>query len=421
MFTYKKENQIPIKSWIPAEDYHKDQKMVTQVENLAQLPFAFSHIALSPDGHVGYGVPIGGILATKGVIIPNAVGVDIGCGMCAVKTSLTDIDTETLKKIMNEIRKAIPVGFNHHTEAQDASMMPDLVGQMIVKREYNSALKQLGTLGGGNHFIEIQKGSDGHIWIMIHSGSRNLGKQVADYYNRLAESLNSQWHSQVPKKWELAFLPIDSEEGRDYIREMNYCVDFAFANRSLMMDRIVDIFMEVMDLCNNPDHGLLDALSFRDEGRIGCPVCGHDESRRFGFDPIINIAHNYARMENHFGSNVMVHRKGATLATTDTIGIIPGSQGTKSYIVQGKGNPDSFNSCSHGAGRKMGRMEAQRNLNLEEEQKKLDNQGILHAIRGIKDLDEASGAYKPIDEVMKNQEDLVDILVELTPLGVIKG
>ena len=384
----------PIKMWLE----NIEEGALEQAKNLANLPFVFKHIAIMPDSHQGYGMPIGGVLATKNVIIPNAVGVDIGCGMCAVKTSLTDIDTETLKKIMGEIRKQIPVGFNHQKEAQDENLMPSISpltawNTIIMQQEYPKQLYQLGTLGGGNHFIEIQKGSDGYIWIMIHSGSRNLGKQVADHYNKLAVKLNEKWYSQVLKEWELAFLPINSEEGQAYIREMNYCVEFALANRKLMMDRILRIFKYFF------------------EGEID----------GFASEPMINIAHNYARMENHFGENVMVHRKGATLATKDTIGIIPGSQGTKSYIVRGKGNQESFMSCSHGAGRKMSRTKAENELNLEEEIKKLDDQNILHAIRGKKDLDEASGAYKPIDEVMKNQEDLVEILVELTPLGVIKG
>ena len=382
--------KLPIKMWL---NYIEDGALA-QAKNLANLPFAFKHIAIMPDSHQGYGMPIGGVLATKGVVIPNAVGVDIGCGMCAVKTSLTELDTETLKHIMGEIRKVVPVGFNKHKEKQEESLMPEIGGteidlRNVIGREYNNALKSLGTLGGGNHFIEIQKGSDGHIWIMIHSGSRNLGKQVADHYNKLAVELNKKWYSSVDTKQELAFLPLDSEEGKSYIREMNYCVDFAFANRLLMINRIKSIFT--------------------------------NEFKVVTYEPIINIAHNYARMENHFGENVMVHRKGATLADKNTIGIIPGSQGTKSYIVKGKGNAESFNSCSHGAGRKMGRGQAQRDLNLEEEVKRLDNMGVVHAIRGVKDLDEASGAYKDIDEVMENQKDLVEILVELTPLGVIKG
>ena len=368
-----------------------------QVKNLANLPFAFKHIAIMPDSHQGYGMPIGGVLATQNVIIPNAVGVDIGCGMCAVKTSLTEIDTEVLKKIMGEIRKAIPVGFNKHKVKQDLGFMPRHSGNLddrpIVKREYENAFYSVGTLGGGNHFIEIQKGNDGHIWIMIHSGSRNLGKQVADYYNKLAIELNKKWQSQIPEEWELAFLPEDSDEGQAYIKEMQYCVDFALANRKLMMERIVDIFQKQFT-AQSP---MFEPLEF------------------------INIAHNYAKKETHFGKEVWVHRKGATLASEDTIGIIPGSQGTKSYIVKGKGNIHSFKSCSHGAGRKMGRKQAERTLNLEEEIKKLDDQGVLHGIRGISQLDEAPGAYKDIDTVMKNQEDLVEILVELTPLGVIKG
>jgi len=365
-----------------------------QIKHLADLPFAFSHIAIMPDSHQGYGMPIGGVLATRDVIIPNAVGVDIGCGMCAVKTSLIELNTETLKKIMGKIRETVPVGFNHHKEKQDESLMPKGLDSYaerdypVVNQEFQSALKSIGTLGGGNHFIEIQKGSDGHIWVMIHSGSRNFGLKIAEHYNKLAIELNKKWFSSVPEEWELAYLPLESEEGKAYIREMNYAVEFALANRKLMMERIKDIF---------------------------------STETKCSFDEMINIAHNYARLENHLGHNVMVHRKGATLADKDTIGIIPGSQGTKSYIVKGKGNVLSFKSCSHGAGRKMGRKEAERTLNLEDEQKKLDDQGILHAIRGKGDLDEASGAYKDISIVMKNQEELVEILVELQPLGVIKG
>jgi|TARA_Y100000310_G_scaffold128033_1_gene127184 tRNA-splicing ligase RtcB len=393
MFIYKKENQLPIKSWILEEDYNADEKMVEQVENLAKLPFAFQHVALLPDGHVGYGMPIGGIMATKNVIVPNAVGVDIGCGVCAVKTSLTEIDTEILKKIMGEIRKLIPLGFKRHKEGQDMDWEFAGEGEIpkICLQEWSNASKSLGTLGGGNHFIEIQKGDDGHIWIMLHSGSRNLGFTVANFYNRLAVKLNQKWHSQVPKEWELAFLLVDSEEGQKYIEEMRYCVEYALANRELMMDRILDIIREKI-------------------GGFG-----------YTWDNMINIAHNYAALENHFGQNVWVHRKGATRAREGQLGIIPGSQGTNSYIVRGKGNPDSFESCSHGAGRKMGRKEAKCNLNLEEEIKKLKDKNVIHGIRGIRDLDEAPGAYKDINTVIQNQKDLIDVAVILYPLAVIKG
>jgi len=229
---------------------------------------------------------------------------------------------------------------------------------------------------------------------MIHSGSRNLGLKVAHYYNQKAIFLNDLWFSQVEKSKELAFLPIKTQEAKDYIYEMNYCVDFALANRKLMMEQIKNCFVDVI-----PNTLFI----------------------AFNGNTITNIAHNYARFENHFNSNVIVHRKGATSANVGEIGIIPGSQGTKSYIVEGLGNTESFNSCSHGAGRKMGRKQAQRELNLENEIKKMEDLGIIHEIRNISDLDEAAGAYKDIDIVMKNQKDLVKILIELKPLAVIKN
>jgi tRNA-splicing ligase RtcB len=386
------ENGLIIKSWCDAPE----DGAIEQAKNLARLPFAFRQICLMPDTHQGYGMPIGGVMATEGVIVPNAVGVDIGCGMCALRTSLNEISTDTLKKIMGKIRERIPVGFNKHKESQGHDLMPQGYAGYnlpIVQQEYPKALYSLGTLGGGNHFIEIQQGSDGQVWIMVHSGSRNLGKQVADYYNKKAVEINEKWFSSVPKEWELAFFPMDDENGQQYLSEMQFCVDFALANRKLMMERIVEVFSEVTGW---------------DAGRIG-------ESG------IPNIAHNYARMENHFGRNLLVHRKGATSAREDETGIIPGSQGTSSYIVRGKGNPKSFASCSHGAGRKMGRKQAERTLNLEAEKKALDDKGIIHNIRTASDLDEAPGSYKDIETVMAEQTDLVDILVKLEPLGVVKG
>ncbi|PKP20809.1 MAG: RtcB family protein [Bacteroidetes bacterium HGW-Bacteroidetes-21] len=381
--------RIPIKMWL--DDV--EESALAQARNLANLPFAYKHVALMPDCHSGYGMPIGGVLATEGVVIPNAVGVDIGCGMCAIKTSLTEVSKETIKQVMSEIRQRVPLGFDHQTNAQEESLMPSLEPvptNGVVARQYIAARKQIGTLGGGNHFIEIQKGSDSHIWVMIHSGSRNIGLKVADHYNRIAKALNERWYSSVDIKHDLAYLPIESNEAKDYFAEMKYCVDFALANRKLMMQNIMGAFEMVV-------------------------------GNTFSEVEFINIAHNYARWENHFGKNVIVHRKGATSAKEGEIGIIPGSQGTKSYIVKGKGNPESFESCSHGAGRKMGRKQAQKQLNLENEIAMLNQKGIVHGIRSIKDLDEAPGAYKSIDIVMANQKELVDIIVELTPLAVIKG
>ncbi len=382
--------RIPIKLWLD----EIDDNTLFQVKNLANLPFAFKHIALMPDAHTGYGMPIGGVMAADDVVVPNAVGVDIGCGICAVKTDLKlnpDIQRR-LKEIVRNIEERVPVGFKHHKRAQDEALMPKgyKVGSMeVVRSEYNSALRQLGTLGGGNHFIEIQKDKDNFIWIMIHSGSRNIGKQVADHYNKLAKRLNKQWNSPVPPKADLAYLPFTTEEAHRYFEEMNYCVDFALANRKLMLTRVQEVMVDYFP--------------------------------KIKFGEIINIAHNYAKWEKHFDKDVVVHRKGATSAHKGELGIIPGSQGTKSYIVEGLGNPESFSSCSHGAGRVMGRNEAIRRLSFEEEVRKLNKRGILHSIRTHRDLDEAPSAYKNIQQVMLDQEDLVKIVTEVSPLAVIKG
>lgn len=399
MKVFAGQNRLPIKLW----SENIEDSAFKQAENLANLPFAFKHIALMPDVHTGYGMPIGGVLATKGVVIPNAVGVDIGCGMLAIRTNLTDISREKLLKIVKSIKAMVPVGMKHHNKPKHVDHVPSLnphncesfteskLAQWypVVFDQHSALQYQIGTLGGGNHFIEIQEGSDGHIWFMIHSGSRNLGLRVAKYHNEIAKNLNKMWHSNVPREYDLAFLPLDSEEGETYMREMDFCVRFALNNRLAMCGVIMDAFTDHL-----PDTE---------------------------FDFPINIAHNYAAIENHYGENVVVHRKGATKATSGLKGIIPGSQGTKSYIVEGLGNQESFMSCSHGAGRVLGRKAAQRELDLAEEQRILDDQGIIHDMKSKANLEEAASAYKPIDVVMKNQADLTKILVELQPLAVIKG
>ncbi len=383
--------KIPIKLWL--DDL--ESGAMEQARNLANFPFARSHVAIMADAHVGYGMPIGGVLATEGVVIPNAVGVDIGCGMCALRTSLPALASRQLKEVLGLIRKTVPVGFKHHKKPASSRLMPKVqavtngVEMKVVASEYKNGLVQLGTLGGGNHFIEIQKGSDGFIWIMVHSGSRNLGYKVASFYNKLANELNGCHGVEIPKAWQLSFLPVDSTQGRQYLAEMNYCVEFSLANRKLMMERVKDALQA---------------------------VAGTVE-----FDQFINIAHNYANFETHFNTDVVVHRKGATRAGQGEIGIIPGSQGTASYLVIGKGNKDSFSSCSHGAGRKMGRKQAQKKLDLKEELEKLKAHGVIHAIRHKRDLDEAPGAYKDIDKVIANQLDLIDVMVTLQPLAVLKG
>ncbi len=376
--------RLPIKMWL--DDI--EEGALQQAKNLANLPFAFKHIAIMPDSHQGYGMPIGGVLATDEVIIPNAVGVDIGCGMCSLRTDVQELDRENLKKMMGIIRETVPVGFNHHDQKQDKSWMPELDGNLpIVRQEYESALHQVGTLGGGNHFIEIQKGSDGFIWIMIHSGSRNIGYTVAKHYNEKAKEKNKLWNSEVQK--DLAFFPAGTDEFSNYVNEMNYCIEFALNNRKLMMERVKSAFTKVL---------------------------GDVE-----FSNFINKPHNFAAREHHFGKNVVVHRKGATRAREGELGMIPGSQGTNSYIVKGKGNKDAFESCSHGAGRVMSRTQAKKTLSVEEQSRPLEERGILHAIRHKSDLDEAPGSYKDIKKVMDRQKDLIDIEVELEPMAVVKG
>jgi tRNA-splicing ligase RtcB len=382
--------KIPLLLWLD----ELDEEALGQARNLANLPCAFHHIALMADAHVGYGMPIGGVLATTGVVIPNAVGVDIGCGMRAVRTGLAEVETPLLKKILTRLRAAIPTGFKHHGKPQPAEALPD-PGEReydlpVVAEEFESARHQIGTLGGGNHFIEIQRGSDNRIWLMVHSGSRNIGFKVAGHYNKLAEQLaKKRGKDAVPKEWQLAVLPIASAEGQRYLREMDYCVAFARANRGEMMTALQEIVVEV----------------------TGCDQ----------FDAPLDVAHNYAARETHFFKEVWVHRKGATRAFLGEYGIIPGCQGSRSFIVRGLGNPQSFMSCSHGAGRLLGRKQAQRVLNLREEIDKLDTQHVLHSLRHRSDLEEAPGAYKDIGEVIENQRDLIEVVVALQPLAVLKG
>ena len=384
-------NNRPVKIW--TNDV--EESAMRQIENLTTLPFLHHHLAIMPDVHAGMGMPIGGVLACDGAVIPNAVGVDIGCGMCAVKTNwkVEDLPPHVIRKeIMKGIRARIPLGMDHHKEAQDAKDLPqghNIDKMEIVKRRQHSILHEVGTLGGGNHFIELQKDEEGNLWIMIHSGSRNLGKQVGDYYNKIAVSLNEKWHSVVSPEIRLPFLPHGTREFGAYWNEMKYCIDFALCNRRLMMERIQEVIA--------------------------------DSLKGIEFEPMINIAHNYAAFEHHFGKDVIVHRKGATLAREGVIGIIPGSQGTASYIVEGLGNPDSFCSCSHGAGRVLSRKAAIKTLDMNAEVRNLEAKGIIHAIRCQADMHEASGAYKDIDTVIANESDLVKVKTKLLPIAVIKG
>lgn len=384
-------NGRPVMIWTD----NVEESAMSQIENLTTLPFLYHHLAIMPDVHTGMGMPIGGVLACKDAVIPNAVGVDIGCGMCAVKTNwkVDDIPSDVLRKqIMRGIRSRIPLGMNHHKQMQDESYLPqgrDIDKTEIVKRRTTAIRHEIGTLGGGNHFIELQRDEEGNLWIMIHSGSRNLGKLVGEHYNKIAATLNERWHSVVSPDIRLPFLPLRTPEFNAYWAEMEYCIDFALCNRRLMMERIEEV--------------IADAIP------------------GIEFEPMINIAHNYAAWENHFGNDVIVHRKGATLAREGIIGIIPGSQGTASYIVEGLGNPESFCSCFHGAGRTLSRKAAIQTLDMKAEVKHLEELGIIHAIRCQNDMQEASGAYKDIETVIANEADLIKVKTRLLPVAVIKG
>ena len=386
------EHKLPIKSWCGVVE----AGAMAQAVNLANHPCVVRHVALMPDCHQGYGMPIGGVVACGNAVIPNAVGVDIGCGMCAVRTTAgaEALDIEAVKRIVESVRGSVPVGFGHHEAPQDWPGFAEAPDIPAVVRQLEPARKQLGTLGGGNHFIELQAGDDGFVWLMLHCGSRNFGYRIAKEYNEKAQRLCRLWRSKVEDfKGEdgLAFLPVGTVEAHEYIAAMNFALKFARANRSAIMR----VFKEAV------------------YAETGC-----------GFAEEINIHHNYAALENHFGGNVWVHRKGATSAKAGQAGIIPGSMGTSSYIVRGLGNPESFMSCSHGAGRCMGRKEASRNLTVAGCDAAME--GVVHGGWGVDrngnvDLGEAPGAYKDIDQVIAEQSDLVEVVVKLRPLGVIKG
>lgn len=395
----KKENtRLPIKSWCgDIEDSAMEQAV-----NLANHSQMFSHIAIMPDCHRGYGMPIGGVIACEDSIIPNAVGVDIGCGMGAVETDIPVSllsDKKIIRDLLNRVKAQVPVGEGvAHVNAQKWNGFEAYLSKeenppaWLTERVWKLAQLNLGTLGGGNHFIEMQSDESNNIWLMLHSGSRNLGYKIAEYYNRIARESH---------EGDLAYLAVEANEGKAYIRDMTFAMDYAAENRRKMMSVFKSVISEKF-----PD------------------VCFRQE---------INIHHNYASLENHFGKNVWVHRKGATSAKKNEMGIIPGSMGTSSYIVKGLGNRESFMSCSHGAGRVMSRMQACRELTVEKcsnamgdvvydrwhkmnskFRRKKKNQDLY-------DFGESPLAYKDIDMVINSELDLITPLVKLRPLGVIKG
>ena len=399
----------PIKIWLEKEQ-DLEESCLEQALHLAQLPFLHKWVCLMPDTHTGMGMPIGGVIAAKGVVIPNAVGVDIGCGMAYVKTS---IPVKALKEtmtgsgnlvqgIVGDILRNIPVGFAHHKTPMPCYTLDRAMEELSLYEADSELLGQLeagyfqvGTLGGGNHFIELQEDEEGFLSVMLHSGSRHFGKSVCDYFHQKAREQNCRWYSQVPDEYRLAFLPVDTPEGRQYLNWMNLSMDFARENREKLMLAVKAVLEKWI---------------------------GRYTDLELKYEEEINCHHNYAALENHFGENVWVHRKGAVRAREGELTVIPGAMGSYSYVVRGLGNPESFCTSSHGAGRAYSRRGAMEAFSCEEVMVDLKNQGVILGKKNKKDVAEESRfAYKDIDRVMENQKDLVEPVRRLRTIGVVKG
>ena len=382
---------LPVLSWANHDLSAEETRMA---KNVASLPFVFKHVSLMPDVHLGKGALVGSVIATKEAIVPAAVGVDIGCGMCAVQTPFNAEQLDgKLKKIRQDIEAAIPVGFNENKEAdkmvvnwQGWRQFKDL--HSGVQHLESKALKQMGSLGGGNHFIEVCTDAENQVWLMLHSGSRNIGNMLAQRHIGTAKDLARLTETRLPDP-DLAYFVQGTPEFAAYWRDLQWAQNYARFNRDVMMAR----FLRVI------------------------------EKHLSGGKPIkpllqVNCHHNYAEREVHFGEEVYVTRKGAVRARENDYGIIPGSMGAKSFIVKGKGNVESYCSCSHGAGRLMSRNKAKQHFTLDD---------LVHQTQGVecrKDagvIDEIPGAYKPIDQVMANQSDLVDVLATLKQVVCVKG
>ncbi len=410
MYVHYNDNiKFPIKIWLGDKDSIEDTCM-EQAEHLANLPFIHKWVCLMPDTHTGKGMPIGGVIATKGVVIPNAVGVDIGCGMNFIDTNIKvddikDIETgngTVIQAIINGFMRNIPVNTERHKLPQKCNVL-DMAKEEFDKYEVNKELLpliedgyyQVGTLGGGNHFVELQVDEEGYLCIMLHSGSRHLGKAICDDFHNKARELNNRYYSQVPEEWRLAFLPVDSVEGKQYINWMKLAMDYAFENRQRMMDMAC---------------------------KVVCDVIEKHTNLNVEFGKQINCHHNYATIENHYGENVWVHRKGANQARLGDLSVIPGAMGSYSYVVEGKGNPESFCSSSHGAGRAYSRSKARAEFTTEDVMVDLKNQGVVLGKSKKNDVaEECRFAYKDIDVVMGDQADLVTPIRKLKTIGVLNG
>lgn len=392
--------RVPVKIW--TDDI--DASAMQQLNNIAQLPIVHQHIAAMPDVHAGIGATVGSVIPTKQAIIPAAVGVDIGCGMNAVRTSLTAADLpDNQKKLRSAIEALVPVGFNQHQASKVKGSAQQRVARSLESRlnhivDKHQGLRkmqrhfemtwicQLGTLGGGNHFIELCLDETQHVWVMLHSGSRGIGNVIGRYFIAAAQKDMRRHQIKLPDK-DLAYFSEGSALFDDYVESVAWAQDYALLNRSQMMSSVVEAMRTQ-----------LPAFTVLDEA--------------------INCHHNYVSQETHFGEQVFVTRKGAISAQAGELGIIPGSMGAKSYIVRGLGNQQSFCSCSHGAGRRMSRSAAKRKFN------RFDLAAQTEGVECRKDrgvVDEIPAAYKDIDQVMAHQQDLVEIVHTLKQFICIKG
>ncbi|WP_430443439.1 RtcB family protein [Sphingorhabdus contaminans] len=403
-FEYKHvEGGVPIKMWtrgVPVDDKARDQ-----LSRAAKMPFIFKHVAAMPDVHVGIGATVGSVIPTKGAVIPAAVGVDIGCGMMAARTSLMAHDLpDSLEKIRSAIEQAVPHGRDVGRGKRDKgswgsppAAIVDAWAQLVSRFDRICAkyprlkntnnLVHLGTLGTGNHFIELCLDQEARVWIMLHSGSRGVGNAIGTFFIELAKQDMRKWHINLPDI-DLAYFPEGTDHFDDYVEAVGWAQDFAALNRRMMMTNVIAAL----------------------RGQIAKPFEAELEA--------VNCHHNYVTRENHFGENVLVTRKGAVRAAKGALGIIPGSMGAKSFIVRGLGNPESFDSCSHGAGRIMSRTEAKKMVTLDEHIR--DTEGVeCRKDEGV--IDETPKAYKPIEAVMAAQADLVEIVHTLKQVVCVKG
>ena len=385
----KSEQRVPIKLW--SNGGSVEPQALQQLKNMSTLPFVFKHVAAMPDVHLGIGATVGSVVATEKAIIPAAVGVDIGCGMMAVKTPIDYRRVQDkAKEIRHSIERSIPLG--HHSNKKATEAVEKWQGwerkPETSKKLEDRSLLQLGSLGGGNHFIEICLDTENCVWVMLHSGSRNIGKTLAEMHISSAKGLMKKMMISLPDP-DLAYLTEGTEEFQNYIRDLLWCQEYAAQNRAEMMTRVLkDLSYAVND--RKPVLRILE----------------------------VNCHHNYTEQEFHFGRNVWLTRKGAVRARIDDYGIIPGSMGTRSYIVKGLGNTESFCSCSHGAGRRMSRSQAKKQFTKND--LALQTAGVeCRKDEGV--LDEIPGAYKDIDQVMESQKDLVKVVATLKQVICIKG